>query len=533
MRHRLAREGFTLAPLAVGAWLGLRRGNARQFGGSRLSRRVEGADARSANPRFMRNRALHEALRDFALEAAALLTDDLKAGAEIEFDVVDEGGRRGGSRGPALYRYRPRTESFVAERWARLRELPACARACEELGAGAAAWLRVNGLRGEQAEPALQAMLDRLYEDSTSFGFPEERFERVYREVELTLYADAVCARVVAPLRGAWMDTERLDLGAGLSLVRGDRADAPPEAVWPEDGDGAPALLCVLERDVDSGTQLPAAEAGERFRSLVTALRLWGPGAVSLGGPGWRRAGEGRWSPVPLGGSSTGRGEGWVLAAGEEHVLIEFISTLNRAAPAGVIAWALGRFEMGCERSHDAEALSDYLLALRALLDATSDAGEASLALRVAALCAEEGSRRAVQRRIEAAIALERFVMGGIGRVPVESPHDLVAEIERHVRALLRDVLCGYLDPDLKSVADDILLETTADPTGEIKARDMRREPEPEPEPESDVELEPEADTSEIEPVAVEEPPIQQRLEGVTQSADWGWGEPDDYSAPV
>lgn len=496
----------------------------------------------------MRNRALHEALRDFALESAALLTDDVKAGTEIEFDVVDEGGRRG--ERPALYRYKPRTESFLAERWPRLRELPACARARDELGAGAAAWLRVNGLRGEQAEPALQAMLDRLYEDSTSFGFPEERFERVYREVELTLYADAVRARVVAPLTGVWIHAERVDLGSGLSLVRGDRADAPPEAVWPEDGDGAPAVLCLLERDVDSGTQLPTAEADERFRSVVTALRLWGPGAVSLGGPGWRRAGEGRWSAVPLGGSSVGRGEGWVLAAGDEEVLREFLATLDESAPAGVIAWALARFEMGCERSHDGEALSDYLLALRALLDATSDAGEASLALRVAALCAEEGNRRTVQRRIEAALALERFVMGGLGRMPDEPPGDLVAEVERHVRALLRDVLCGYLDPELKTVADDILLETTADPTGEIRARDLRKEhevepesevevePEPEVEPESEVELEPDADTSEIEPVAVEDAPgepapLQQHLDGVTQSADWGWGDAEDYSAPV
>ena len=37
MRRQLAREGFTLAPLAAGPWLGLRRGNARQYGGSRLS----------------------------------------------------------------------------------------------------------------------------------------------------------------------------------------------------------------------------------------------------------------------------------------------------------------------------------------------------------------------------------------------------------------------------------------------------------------------------------------------------------------
>jgi hypothetical protein len=477
----------------------------------------------------MRNRALHDALRDFALETAALLTEDVKAGAEIEFDVIDDGGRRGHS-GPALYRYEPRTRAFVAERWHRLRELPSCARAADELGAGAAAWLRVNGLRGEQAEPALQTMLDRLYEDSTSFAFPEERFERVYREVELTLYRGAVRTRLVAPLAGASIEAERVELGDGLSLVRGDRMEAPPEAVWPEGGD-APAVLCVLERDLEGGAQLPVAEAEERFRRLVAAMRLWAPGAVGLGGPGWRRADEGRWTPVPLGASGAGRGDGWVLAGGDETPFREFLAILLESPPRGVVAWSLDRFEMGCERARDAEALSDYLLALRALLDATSDAGEASLALRVAALCAEEGSRRAVQRRVEAAVALERFVMGGIGRPPEDPPGELVAEVEQHVRALLRDVLCGYLDPDLKALADDILLETLPEPKGEIRARDVRRERTAEAEPSRH-----EADTSEME-VAAPQPapaaPAQQRIEGVTESADWGWGEPDDYSAPV
>ena len=49
---------------------------------------------------------------------------------------------------------------------------------------------------------------------------------------------------------------------------------------------------------------------------------------------------------------------------------------------------------MGCERALDTEALSDYLLALRALLDGLDDTGRASLTLRLAALCAEEGDRR-------------------------------------------------------------------------------------------------------------------------------------------
>ena len=513
----------------------------------------------------MRNRVLHAALRDFALEAAALLTDDLRAGAEVEFDVIEDGvagrparpgawARRGG-HAPALYRYKPRIESFVGERWPRLRELPACARAAGELGCGAAMWLRVNGLRGEQAEPALRAMLERLYEDATSFGFPEERFERVYREVETMLYRDAVHARVVAPLRGAAIEGERVDLGGGLSLVRGELADAPPEAVWPEPLEAGeadarePAVLCVLERDAPADEGIPAAEAQRRFASLVTALRLWAPGAVSLGAPAWRRTDEGRWQPLPLGaGAPVGSDPTWVLPCAEEDGLRDLFAAIEEAEPTQTVAWALTRFEMGSGRGHDSEALSDYLLALRALLDATSDAGEASLALRVAALCAEEGRRRLVQRRVEAAIALERFVMGGGPRVRHEedSPRELVAEVEGHLRALLRDVLCGYLDADLKSVADDILLETEPQALGsaecaridpgepflEIHARDLRKETPPAPAfvPEREAY---EQDTSELAPVAAEPEPAQAELEGVTASADWGWDDPADFSAPV
>ena len=39
-----------------------------------------------------------------------------------------------------------------------------------------------------------------------------------------------------------------------------------------------------------------------------------------------------------------------------------------------------------------------------------------------------------------------------------------------------------------------------------------------------------EPDTAEIEPVAVT---AQHELDGVTQSADWGWDDPEDFSAPV
>src|SRR5213079_1138375 len=49
--------------------------------------------------------------REFALEAAGLLTEDQRSGDELEFDVEQDGA----PRGPALYRYRPLTERFIAE----------------------------------------------------------------------------------------------------------------------------------------------------------------------------------------------------------------------------------------------------------------------------------------------------------------------------------------------------------------------------------------------------------------------------------
>ena len=156
--------------------------------------------------------------------------------------------------------------------------------------------------------------------------------------------------------------------------------------------------------------------------------------------------------------------------------------------------------------------------------------------------------------------------------------------VEGHLRAMLRDVLCGYLDSDLKGVADDILLEAHPEPfMEEIQARDLRREAEPEPaappEPALRAEAEPalrddpvaasraerEQDTAELEAIAPEPEPVvyvpeprpqppqpssqaqpqsqvpqqpqpvavQPQLDGVTQSADWGFDDPEDYSAPV
>ena len=57
----------------------------------------------------MRNRELHDALREFALESAALLSTELDAGEELPYDVVEEPNTNS-----ILYHYLPLTTEFIS-----------------------------------------------------------------------------------------------------------------------------------------------------------------------------------------------------------------------------------------------------------------------------------------------------------------------------------------------------------------------------------------------------------------------------------
>ncbi|HEY3970423.1 MAG TPA: hypothetical protein VGL79_03390, partial [Solirubrobacteraceae bacterium] len=84
------------------------------------------------------------------------------------------------------------------------------------------------------------------------------------------------------------------------------------------------------------------------------------------------------------------------------------------------------------------------------------------LAARLAALCATPEQRTVLAEQTLKAIALERQIIAGVAKERT-SAINLVRELSDHLRALLRDVVCGHLPADLGLLADELLLAGNKD----------------------------------------------------------------------
>jgi hypothetical protein len=437
--------------------------------------RREGCPRGPLNSPRMHNRALHDTLAAFVEEAAWQLAEEVSGGAEIPFELINAAAPTRSSA--PLYCYRPLTQRFLTERAGSLVRLSSYVGAVQGLMAmpDLPSYLRARGRRPpgsdarSQAEAALQAFLTAMWSEATDFTFDPQRFAAAFAELEDAAYGGCALALVVTPVDGLVIESEQVPLGEGLTLVRGaGLQDAPPELRGDEF-----ATVAVLSLE---GEGPSLEQAGRRLRRLQTALRLWDDAEPALGPTAWARS-----DPVSPGGLATASLAPWLaiplatglrrttgdclLAPEEEDPLRAFCSLVARRTPrSGELAWALRRFELGCERGTPLEALTDWLLCARALLAEPDGAGYERLAERMAAICAVPGERDELVAGLRRAIAMERGVVAGIVR-PDPAVDALVGSLGACLRAILRDVLCGHLDPELRRVADELLADVAPAPS--------------------------------------------------------------------
>jgi hypothetical protein len=404
----------------------------------------------------VRDFLLNEALKRLATEAATHFSTLVAGGEQIPFDVAAEDGDDS-----AFYSYVPLTSRFVEERAGELRSLPSFGPAREAaVEAGIAApYLEERGEAvpadpGERAERMLTTFISSLWEGSAEFSLDRARLEGALSMLDAEARDADEAEVLIVPVVGLRMSSSRLQLPHGVRIVRADSIEAPVEAMRSEGMGRAawePQYLAVAEQAPGEG----ADAALRQLRELISVMRLFKGGGLGLGPYAFAPTGEGCWRRIATGAPAT-RAGGYRLSEAEANELVELAGALEaRPDPDGALTWAVGRFEMGCERESALDGLSDQLLALRAVLEGHGPVG-ASLPMRGAALIAGDTLERVEAReRLESVLELERASMNGLS---VENAVRLAVWAEDEVRGLLLRAALGELGSDLSATADETLI---------------------------------------------------------------------------
>ncbi len=409
----------------------------------------------------MRDFLLNEALKRLATEAATRFSSLVAGGDQIPFDVAAESGDDA-----SFFSYVPLTSRFVEERARELCSLPSFGPAREAaVEAGVAStYLESRGEAvpadpGERAERMLTIFISALWEGSTEFSLDRARLDSALSMLDAEARGADDAELVIVPVVGLRMSIARLQLPHGVRVVRSDAIEAPIEAMRSEGMGRAswePQYLAVAEQHEEEG----AEAALNQLRELISVMRLFKGGGIGLGPYAFAPTGEDCWRRIATGAPATRPG-GYRLSEAEAGELIELANTLEaRPDPDSALTWAVGRFEMGCERESALDGLSDHLLALRAVLEGHGPVG-ASLPLRAAALISDDSLDRIEAReKVEDTLELERALMNGRS---LENGIQLAGWAEDGVRRLLLQAALGELGSDLSTTADETLIATGLD----------------------------------------------------------------------
>jgi hypothetical protein len=405
----------------------------------------------------MRDRALELALRRLAAEAATRFASLVATGEEIPFDVAEDSGEH------TFYRYVPLTSRFVGDHEDELRSLPSFEPACAAVSAAgvAAPYLEAREClvaedEDRRSASMLIAFLSRLWQGSAEFTLDRARLEAALHELDTEAMEVSEAERLIAPLVGLQMPLSRLELPSGVLIARADTVETPGEAMRSEGMQRSPwEPQFVALAELQGGPE-GSASAMRMLRELISVMRLFKEGGIGLGPYVFAPTGEDRWRRIATGVPATRPG-GYKLSEAEAAELADLACRLEaRPDPDASLAWAVARFEMGCDRLTALDGVSDHLLALRALFEGRGPVG-AALPMRVAALISRPAEREEACEKVQAAFELERALMAG-HQLDVGSAIGLAAWLEDGARAIVREAALGMHGGEVGAAADEALI---------------------------------------------------------------------------
>ena len=286
-------------------------------------------------------------------------------GAEIPFELDATP-----TRSAPLYCYRPLTGRFIAQRIGMLARLPSYPAAAQRARAAARparlpAPARPPRARRRRARAAPTARCRRSSARSgptppTSSSTPSAS-RAAYAELEEAAYAGCALSVVHHARRGP-RDRVRRGAARRRARARARRRRSPtrPPALRRRPARRPSRCSRWRARAATAARSRPPAAACAGCRPRCGCGTT--PSPRSARPPG-RAPTAAPWMAIPLATGLRRPAGDCLLTAEEEDPLRAFCGLVARRTPrAGELAWALRRFELGCERGSAVEALTDWLL---------------------------------------------------------------------------------------------------------------------------------------------------------------------------
>jgi hypothetical protein len=381
---------------------------------------------------------LHGALRGFCLAAFARIVPEAEQG-EIPFVVDEHGG---------LYEYRPLVRDHLEERVHVLSQLQDARIALDELRREPAAAIFARGaVDGPSADRTLFGaillpLLVSTAEACGGFDWEDGAFERVYGELEQSLFGACRAYAAAAPLVG-------LSVGGTIELARGIRVELV-DGTDPEQN-----ASLAFERELPAGELTLPDSAGE-LADAVTAIRLATGAAVAAGPLVSERLDRHPLPPRPMLGIAATRpgGEPTRLDPWRGKLAADLLARLPGSEQDPELGEALERWELSL---FEAEPLRSERLreALAALLGGPD--GLWAAAMRAATLIGDTADP-ATRARVEGLLGLAR----GAGAEP---------ETADTVRRIFVETVLAEDRARLLVSLDEALLGLRTRPAGFFSAR--------------------------------------------------------------
>ena len=206
------------------------------------------------------------------------------------------------------------------------------------------------GPRGRLREGLLALMQD-TFGEGDDFQLAPERLQSALASLQASTGSVRSEVMVLARLRGLAIASPELAIADGLEIVREEALPGPlPDLGASFASEAGEPVFVLLACEAEDPRRAVHAARGV-LAELLRALRLFGDGRIALDPLGWVSTGGGAWRALQLPGGPA-RGGTLLLTPDQEDELRAFCSLVSRRVfDGGRLDWALGRFELACERA--------------------------------------------------------------------------------------------------------------------------------------------------------------------------------------